>query len=158
MTDSPGKHAFAFQTGEWNVRHRKLQGRLTGSTKWIEFNGTCRAWELLGGEGNVEDQFLDDPAGPYHAGAFRRTDPKTGEWSIWWIDPRFVTLDPPMVGRFKDGVGTFYADDQLNGNPIKVRFIWSDITALTAKWEQAFSADAGETWETNWIMTFERRS
>lgn len=151
-----GRHDFAFQTGEWRVRHRKLKGRLVGSTEWIEFDGTCRAWELLGGEGNVDDHFLDDPNGAYHAATFRRTDPKTGLWSIWWFDPRFPTLEPPVVGSFKDGVGTFYADDRLNGRPIKVRFIWSGIDARSARWEQAFSADGGKTWETNWTMAFER--
>lgn len=150
-----GYHAFAFQTGDWRVRHRKLKQRLAGSTEWVEFDGTCRAWELLGGEGNVDDHFLDDPAGAYHAATFRRTDPASGLWSIWWFDPRFP-LDPPMHGRFENGVGTFFADDQLNGRPIGIRFIWSGITPTAARWEQAFSPDGGRSWETNWIMQFER--
>jgi hypothetical protein len=33
-----------------------------------------------------------------------------------------------------------------------VRFTWSDITKPTLRWEQAFSDDDGESWETNWIM------
>lgn len=156
MIDTGGKNAFAFQTGSWNVHHRKLQGRLVGSTEWIEFGGTCSAWELLGGYGNVEDQFLDDPAGAYRAAAFRRTDPDTGQWSIWWIDPRQSSIEPPMVGGFDNGVGTFFANDQLNGRPIRVRFIWSGITSRAACWEQAFSPDEGATWETNWLMKFTR--
>lgn len=151
-----GVSDFAFQTGDWRVRHRKLKGRLVGSTEWVEFDGTCRAWELLGGEGNVEDQFLDDPAGAYRAAAVRRRDPASGDWSIWWFDPRFPTLEPPVVGRFKDGVGTFYADDRLDGRPIRVRFVWSDIGPSAARWDQAFSADGGENWEVNWVMRFMR--
>jgi hypothetical protein len=53
-------------------------------------------------------------------------------------------------------VGEFFADDQLEGKPIRVRFVWSDITANSARWQQAFSDDAGTTWETNWVMDFER--
>lgn len=158
MSGTIGKHAFAFQSGEWAVRHRKLQGRLVGSTEWVDFNGTCRAWELLGGEANVDDHFLDDPAGAYCAATFRRTDPRSGLWSIWWIDPRVTTLNPPVVGGFVNGIGTFLADDQLNGRPIRVRFIWSGITPDAAVWEQAFSADAGASWETNWTMIFTRMS
>ena len=153
---SPGRHGFAFLTGDWLVSHRKLKGRLVGSTEWIEFDGTCKAWELLGGDGNVDDSFLDDPAGAYCAATFRRTDPTTGDWSIWWFDPRHPVLEPPVHGCFKDGMGTFYADDQLNGRPIRVRFTWSDISRGAARWEQAFSPDAGLNWEVNWVMQFKR--
>lgn len=147
---------FGFQTGEWRVRHRKLAARLVGSSDWLEFDGTCRAFEVMGGEANVEDQQLDDPAGAYRAAAFRRFDRGTGRWSIWWHDARSAALDPPVTGRFEDGIGRFYAEDVLDGRPIRVRFVWSDITPTSARWEQAFSADAGATWEVNWIMTFER--
>jgi hypothetical protein len=37
-----------------------------------------------------------------------------------------------------------------------VRFTWSGITTPTLRWEQAFSDDGGETWETNWIMEITR--
>jgi len=84
-------------------------------------------------------------------------DPKTGTWSIWWHDGRNPgDLDPPVKGRFKDGVGTFYSDDTLRGKPIKVRFTWSGITATAAHWEQAFSGDGGKTWETNWTADFSK--
>jgi hypothetical protein len=33
-----------------------------------------------------------------------------------------------------------------------VVYIWSEITPTSARWEQAFSPDMGEAWETNWIM------
>ncbi|WP_205853804.1 DUF1579 domain-containing protein [Phenylobacterium deserti] len=147
---------FGFQTGEWRVHHRKLAERLTGCSDWVEFNGTCRASELTAGEANVEDQLLDDPAGAYRAAAFRRCDPQTGEWAIWWHDGRSTLLDPPVKGRFEGGVGRFYAHDTLRGQPILVRFVWSDIGPERARWEQAFSPDGGATWEVNWIMSFER--
>ncbi len=73
-----GKHDFAFQTGEWQVRHRKLRDRLAGCGDWFEFGGICRGWELIGGAGNVDDHWLDDPNGAYSAATVRRTDPATG--------------------------------------------------------------------------------
>ena len=42
------------------------------------------------------------------------------------------------------------------GQAVYARFIWSDITATACRWEQALSADGGQTWETNWIMDFTR--
>src|SRR5208283_6106459 len=65
-------------------------------------------------------------------------------------------LDPPVRGSFQDGVGTFYADDTWEGKPIRMRFIWSKITATSCHWEQAFSTDKGVTWETNWVQDIQR--
>jgi hypothetical protein len=42
------------------------------------------------------------------------------------------------------------------GTYIFRRAIWSEITATSFHWEQAFSADGGATWETNWIAGFVR--
>jgi hypothetical protein len=50
----------------------------------------------------------------------------------------------------------FYGDDVHNGSDIRVRYIWSRIAADAARWEQAFSADEGNSWETNWYMDFTR--
>lgn len=155
MEGRDGINAFSFQTGKWSVGHRKLKRRLVGETEWLAFEGSCEAWEILGGAGNVDDHWLEDPSGPYAAATIRRLEPD-GRWSIWWIDPRFPGLDSPMHGSFANGVGTFHGEDVLNGRPIHVRFIWSHITANSARWEQAFSADKGATYETNWVMEFER--
>ena len=46
------------------------------------------------------------------------------------------------------------ARTRSTGRPILVRFTWSGVTTPTPRWEQAFSDDGGETWETNWVMDF----
>lgn len=158
MDSASGRHDFAFQTGHWRVRHRKLRQRLADSADWFEFDGTCDAWEILGGDGNLDDHYLNDPAGAYRAATFRRIDPETGAWLIWWADGRRGSLDDPMRGSFKDGKGLFFGRDVLNGRPIEVRFIWACDKPEMPRWEQAFSADGGRNWETNWIMTFSRSS
>ncbi len=150
--------AFDFLTGDWHVRHRKLGRRLAGSTTWLSFEGTCSARPLLGGLGNVDDNVLEDPTGPYRAASLRCYDRAAQCWSIWWLDARAVVVDSPVRGGFVDGVGTFFGDDVFEGRPIVVRFRWSGIGARSARWEQAFSADGGQTWEINWVMDFERVS
>ena len=157
MTAQEGLHAFAFQNGDWRVRHRKLRHRLANSQDWYEFDGTCRAWELLGGAGNVDDHWIGDPVDPYAAATIRRLEPDN-LWSIWWIDSRRPGLDSPMRGSFQDGVGTFYGKDEFNGTPIDVRFLWSVQAPDACRWEQAFSTDARQSWETNWIMDFALQS
>jgi hypothetical protein len=87
----------------------------------------------------------------------RAFDAATGLWSIWWLDGRDPhRLDPPMVGGFDDGLGTFFADDLFEGRPIRVRFLWRVADPQSPRWEQAFSIDGGEKWETNWTMDFAR--
>ena len=110
----------------------------------------------MAGVAGYEDNFLDDPMGPYHAEGLRRLDPKTGLWSIWWWDGRSVDIDPPVIGRFENRVGTFCGDSELGGKTIRVRYIWDMPTAGVPRWQQAFSPDNGATWETNWFMDFRR--
>ena len=94
---------FSFHDGRWTVRHRKLRKRLVGNSDWYEFAGTTVAGPLMAGQAGYEDNFLDDPTGPYHAEGLRRLDPKTGLWSIWWWDGRFSEIEPPVTGRFENG-------------------------------------------------------
>jgi hypothetical protein len=153
-----GLHDFDLRVGRWRAHHRRLKERLAGSHEWMEFVGTCVFQQLMGGWANMDDNVFDIPDGAYRGVTLRAYDPKTGEWAIWWLDGRnpFGDLDPPLKGRFENGVGTFYADDTLRGRPIRVRFLWSHISAASAHWEQAFSADGGKSWETNWITDFKR--
>ncbi len=147
---------FDFLVGQWHVHHRKLKHRLVGSQYWIEFDGTTVLKTLLGGLGNMDENVLRDPSGSYRALTFRLFSPETRQWSIWWVDGRRLALDPPVHGGFEGDVGLFYGDDVFGGHPIKVRFVWTKVDADQARWEQAFSADDGKTWETNWTMAFSR--
>ncbi|MGQ0798552.1 MAG: hypothetical protein ACT4NL_00365 [Pseudomarimonas sp.] len=148
---------FEFAIGDWQVRHRRLRERLVGCTEWIEFAGEMSTQRVLGGFGNVEDNLLHLPEGSYRALAMRAFDPCSKRWSIWWLDGRAPgQLDVPVVGAFEDGVGTFFADDTLNGVPIRVRFLWITVDPTAPRWEQAFSSDGGTNWETNWTMAFRR--
>jgi len=150
-------HDFDFLIGKWVVHHRKLKHRLAHSDDWEMFSGTCEMRTLLDGSANVDDNLLQAPEGMYCAASLRAFDLATKMWSIWWLDSRHPTqLDVPVVGGFRDGVGTFFANDTWEGRPIRVRFIWFDITQNSARWQQAFSLDDGKTWETNWIMDFTR--
>jgi hypothetical protein len=149
---------FDFLIGDWDVAHRRLQHRLAGADDWQAFSGTASCRKILGGQGNCDENHLDLPAGAYHALTIRTFDPGTREWSIWWLDGRFPgALDTPMRGRFEGGLGTFLARDQFEGRPIVVRFLWRVQPGEPPRWEQAFSADDGQTWETNWTMVFHRR-
>ena len=151
-----GAGDFDFLIGNWSILHRRLRRRLAGDDRWIEFTGPASARKILDGLGNVDEARIDLPEGAYTGATLRLFDPRTGDWTIYWMDSRNPRLDPPMVGRFEDGRGLFFGDDTFEGRPIRVRFIWTPMTPTTCRWEQAFSVDEGHTWETNWIMTFTR--
>jgi hypothetical protein len=147
-------HDFDFLFGRWSVLNRCLRERLAGSDEWEEFAATSVARPLLDGLGN-EDEFRTDHDGGMIGMSFRFFDPKTRLWSIYWADSRRCgMLDLPVIGSFADGVGLFEGPDTFQSRPILVRFAWSDVATSEPRWEQAFSADGGRTWETNWIMEF----
>lgn len=149
-------HDFDFFIGDWNVHHRKLKRRLANDRGWLEFPGTATARKLLGGLGNIDENVIQLPEGTYLASTLRFYNPGAKLWSIYWLDGRDPKLDPPMTGRFDRGEGLFFGDDQFEGRPIRVRFTWSPLAANHCRWSQAFSIDRGATWETNWIMDFDR--
>ncbi len=147
---------FDFFMGRWKVHHRRLKERLKGSDAWEEFNGTSVARHVLGGLGNMDEITLERPSGRAEGMTIRLYDPITRQWSLYWADSVSGTLQPPMIGRFEDGRGEFYAQEIFEGQSVFSRFIWSEITATSCHWEQALSADGGRSWETNWTMEFVR--
>jgi hypothetical protein len=152
---------FDFLFGRWTVHHRKLADvQDPECTDWIEFDSDGEARPVLGGIGNVDTVSATLPDGREFQGlTLRLYDPGADLWRIWWSSTgRPGKLDPPVEGRFRDGTGVFTGPDTIGGRPALVRYLWSRITPVSARWEQDFSFDGGITWDPpNWIMTFERR-
>jgi hypothetical protein len=147
---------FDFWMGRWKGHNRRLRERLAACEEWDEFESKSIARSILGGMGN-EDVFLTDYAGGYVGMSFRFFDPETRQWSIYWADSRRSgLLDPPVVGAFDGDVGVFEGPDTFEDRPIIVRYTWSRVDTPTPRWEQAFSEDGGETWETNFVSEFTR--
>lgn len=151
------RHDFDFIFGEWKVYNRRLKERLAGCTEWIEFDATNVGRPIWGGVGNMDEfDAPKTPLGHLQGMTVRLFDEKSQQWAIYWANRSTGRLDIPMIGSFTNGVGEFYDQELLNGRAIYARFIWSNISATTAKWEQAFSADGGRSWESNWVMEFRR--
>ena len=154
--EHPGAGDFNFLFGSWTVENERLTSRLTGCDAWERFSAIAVCAPMLHGLGNA-DRFHTDWSGGYEGYALRLFDRATGKWSIYWADSNGARLLPPVVGRFDNGAGEFFGADQEAGQDVLARYRWLDVTATSARWEQAFSIDNGETWETNWIMSFSRR-
>lgn len=146
-----GQHDFDFIIGSWKFHLKKLDHPLTGSHSWIEFDGTAVARRLWDGRANVDEVELDSPSGHIEGLTLRLYDKASHQWSLYWANAADGTLGVPTVGQFKNGRGEFFDQENWHGRVILVRYIWSNITASSAHFEQSFSTDGGATWEVNWI-------
>ena len=156
-TERDGRGDFDFFVGRWKIHNRRLRERLKGSTDWEEFEGTSVARTVLGGLGNLDECTMERALGQLKGMTVRLYDPASRQWSLYWADNvNSGILQTPMIGGFENGRGEFYAQELFQGKHIFSRFIWSEITETSCRWEQAFSPDGGKTWETNWIMEFVR--
>jgi len=155
-TKRDGRADFDFLIGQWKSHNRRLRERLKGSTAWEEFEGAAVVRKVLGGLGNFDEITMDRSSGRIVGVTLRLYDPISQQWSLYWADSVNGILQTPMIGRFEKGRGEFFAQEIFEGQSIFSRFIWSGITETSCRWEQAFSADGGKTWETNWIMEFVR--
>jgi hypothetical protein len=146
---------FDFLTGTWDVANRWRTEFLDPDSEWEEFPGISHASRHFDGGANFDE--ITFPSKGFSGLTLRLYNPDTGQWSLYWASNLTGVLFPPVRGQFKDGVGEFSGEDRHNDAPILTRFRWSGITADSAHWEQAYSADSGETWVDNWYMDLTRR-
>jgi hypothetical protein len=148
-----GQHDFDFEIGTWKTQVTRLQHPLTGSTTWVEYEGTTLVRKVWNGGANLLELEADGPAGHFEGLNLRLYNPQSHQWSLNFANRNGGTLSQPTIGEFKNGRGEFFDQETLNGRAIFVRFVISDITPNSCHFEQAFSDDGGKTWEVNWIAT-----
>ena len=145
-----GQHDFDFLFGNWRVHCRRLLHPLSGSSQWIEFDGTNVVHRVWDGRANMDEFEADTPSGHIEGMTIRTFNAKSHQWNIYWSSQLNGAVEfPPMVGEFINGRGEFYDSEMYNGKAINVRFLWTVISPKACHWEQAFSVDGGKTWETN---------
>lgn len=153
MNTEDGQHDFDFEIGVWKTHLLRLLQPLTGSTTWVEYNGTTVVRKVWDGRANLVELVADGPAGHFEGLNLRLYNPQSRQWSLNFASSGSGTMSQPTIGGFKDGRGEFYSQETLNGRAIFVRFVISEITPNSCRFEQAFSDDGGRTWEVNWIAT-----
>lgn len=146
-----GEHDFDFEVGTWKIHLSRLEHPLTGSKRWVQFDGTSVTRKLWDGKADIEQFETDGPAGHIEGLTLRTYNPQSHQWSLYWANSKDGILGHPMVGQFKNGRGEFYDQEAFQGRTIFVRYVWSNITPNSAHFEQSFSDDGGKTWEVNWI-------
>ncbi len=145
------QHDFDFEIGTWKTHLRRLLHPLTGSTTWVEYEGTTVVRKVWNGRANLVELVADGPAGHFEGLNLRLYNPQSHQWSLNFASSSGGTMSQPTIGEFKNGRGEFFDQETLNDRAIFVRFVISDITPNSCRFEQAFSDDGGKTWEVNWI-------
>jgi hypothetical protein len=146
-----GSHDFDFEIGNWHTHLHRLQHPLTGSTTWVDYDGTSAVTKIWSGKANLVELDVDGPTEHIEGLSLRLYNPASHQWSLNFASSAGGTMGVPTVGAFKNGVGEFYDTEEIGGRMILVRNVWSRITPDSGHFEQAFSTDGGKTWEVNWI-------
>jgi hypothetical protein len=136
-----GQHDFDWDIGTWKTHMRRLLHPLTGSTTWVEYNGTDVVRKVWDGRANLGEVEADGPAGHLELLTLRLYNPQAHQWSINIASSATGSLSVPAVGEFKNGQGEFIDQEAFNGRTILVRFGISDITPSSVRFDQTFSAD-----------------
>jgi len=145
-------HDFDFEHGAWHTSLRRLVQPLSGSQQWVDYTGTSIVHPLLGGRANLVELQVAGPQGRIDGVSLRLFDTQRQRWTLNYSSVTGGTLELPMSGGFNGGPrGVFYSADTFKGKPILVRFVIDVLDADHCRFEQAFSADGGVSWEVNWI-------
>jgi hypothetical protein len=151
ISGKSGQHDFDFEIGKWKTVLKVLKSPLSGSSTWIEYEGTTNVIAVCDGRSNLVELKAKGSAGEITGVSLRLFNPKTNQWSLNFANIKDGNLAIPSIGSFENGRGEFFNEDTFNGMKILVRFVISAITPNSCHFEQAFSNDNGKTWEINWI-------
>ena len=152
-----GRHDFDFNLGTWRTHVQRLAYPLAHSKKWLTYEGTVTVRKVWGGRASTDETVVD---GPSHIELLyvRTYNPQSHQWAITGASSGEGALGAPMHGAFAGGVGTFYDREAFKGRTVTVRWVFSNITADSYHFEQAFSGDGGATWESNFVAHVTRTS
>ncbi|MGJ7902316.1 hypothetical protein [Lysobacter sp. 1R34A] len=148
-----GQHDFDWEIGAWKSHVSRRLRPLSGSDEWTELEGTTVVRPVFDGRANLAELDIAGPSGRIQGLSLRLYEPQARQWSINYANLRSGALTAPIAGAFKNGRGEFFGHDSFDGRPIRVRFVIECATRDVCRFEQAFSADDGKSWELNWIAT-----
>jgi len=108
-TERDGQHDFDFEIGIWKTHLSRLLHPLTGSTTWVEFEGTTVVRKVWNGRANLVELEANSPAGHIEGLSLRLYNPQSHQWSLNFANSIDGTLNQPTIGEFNNGRGEFFA-------------------------------------------------
>jgi hypothetical protein len=152
-----GQHDFDFEIGKWKTHLKRLTNPLSGDIeKWVEYDGITTVRKVWNGKANLVELIADGPAGHFEGLNLRLYNPQSHQWSLNFASARGGVLSQPTVGKFRNGTGEFYDQEDFNGRMIFVKFVITKLSKDAIRFEQYFSENGGKNWELNWVANDER--
>lgn len=145
-----GASQFDFWLGDWDV-------------SWGDgLSGTNHVRKVLG-DRVVQEDFDGERDAQLH-GLSVSVCGNDGRWRQTWVDDNGTYLH--FVGGW-EGESTDPAEPgprmvlvhsrEIEGKPVQLRMVWSDIEPDSLTWRWQRSDDGGATWTTNWELAYWRR-
>src|SRR5262249_454986 len=103
-----GRGDFDFEIGVWKTHLKRLKNPLTGSTTWLEYDGTSVVRKVWDGRANLVELDVTGPAGRIQGLSLRLYNPESHQWSLNFSNIANGTMSPATIGEFKNGRGEFY--------------------------------------------------
>ncbi len=157
QVEHDGKQDFDWEIGTWDTKLQRLSEPLSGKLKWLEYEGTTVVKPLMGKRSNVVEFDVRGAAGQITGVSLRLYQPASKQWTLHFANLANGLMTEPMQGSFSNGLGSFFGQDSVDGRKVRVRFLIIPVNKDQWRFEQAYSADEGKTWENNWIAIDTRR-
>lgn len=150
------QHDFDFEFGSWTAT-LKWRPPLSQTANWVTYTGTSVVRKVWGGRANLGELEVAGGTNRIEGMSLRIYNRQTRTWSIYFANANPGSLGTvPTVGRFSNGRGEFYDDEQYRGKPVRLRFVFSNLTPTSFDFAQSYSGDGGKTWIANWVAHFTR--
>lgn len=99
------QHDFDFDIGTWKTQLERLLHPLSGSTQWVECNGTTEVRKVWNGRANLVELEVDCPGGHLDGLSLRLHNPNAHQWSLNFSNSGGGTLAQPTIGELAISLG-----------------------------------------------------
>lgn len=134
-----------------------------------QFDFWLGSWEVTWGDGQcgsntvtrildgrvIQENFDGAPAIEFRGMSLSVYSPKLEQWRQTWVDNSGNYWD--FLGGVEGSDMVLATDDVIEGQPVKLRMVFTNIgrDALDWRWER--SDDNGQTWQVQWQIHYHRQ-
>ena len=113
-----GQHDFDFHFGTWKAHNSLLAHPLSGSTTWIELDGTATVRKIWDGRANLEEIESSNAATHFQGLTLFLYNSASHQWNQTFANSDDGALGQPLIGEFKNGRGEFFNRELFHGRAI----------------------------------------